>query len=246
MREKALNAQFFKQTKNAKTTAAGRQRVWLNLTNTEGAFKQTLIGYIKGATNGYENFFDGIKTTAIALLIFIVSMTIQNLVIQGRALPFDPADVVPLGYSSNIEGTFAISIDEVDGDLSNQAIFIEDKETQTIHDLKSGSYSFTTKKGIFNERFALRYTNKTLGSGDFETTDNTVVVTVKNKQLRIHSATEAIDKVLVYDLSGRQLYKKERLNSNEVTVQYINSGTQALVVKVVLENGKVVTKKVIY
>jgi capsid protein len=51
---------------------------------------------------------------------------------------------------------------------------------------------------------------------------------------------------LVYDLSGRQLYKKERLNSTEVTVQYIGSGTQALVVKVVLENGKVLTKKVIY
>ena len=168
------------------------------------------------------------------------------MVIQGRALPFDPADVVPLGYSSNIEGTFAISIDEVDGDLSNQAIFVEDKETQTIHDLKSGSYSFTTKKGTFNERFALRYTNKTLGSGDFETTDNTVIVTAKNKQLRINQAAEAIASVLVYDLSGRQLYKKERLNSNEVTVQYINSGTQALVVKVVLENGKVVTKKVIY
>ena len=246
MREKASNTQFFKQTKNAKTTTAGRQRVWLNLTNTEGAFKQTLIGYIKGATNGYEDFFDGIKNNGNSFVDFYSVNDNTKLVIQGRALPFDPADVVPLGYSSNIEGAFAISIDEVDGDLSNQSIFIEDKETQTIHDLKSGSYSFTTKKGIFNERFALRYTNKTLGSGDFETTDNTVVVTVKNKQLKVYSATEAIDKVLVYDLSGRQLYKKERLNNTEVTVQYINSGTQALVVKVVLENGKIVTKKVIY
>jgi hypothetical protein len=246
MREKALNAQFFKQAKNAKTTAAGRQRVWLNLTNTQGAFKQTLVGYIKGATNGYEDFFDGISNNGNNFVDFYSINDNTNLVIQGRALPFDPADVVPLGYSSKIEGTFAISIDEVDGDLSNQAIFIEDKETQTIHDLKSGSYSFTTKKGTFNERFTLRYTNKTLGSGDFETTDNAVVVTVKNKQLKVHSAIEAIDTVLVYDLSGRQLYKKERLNSTEVTVQYIGSGTQALVVKVVLENGKVLTKKVIY
>jgi hypothetical protein len=246
MREKASNTQFFKQTKNAKTTAAGRQRVWLNLTNTQGAFKQTLVGYIKGATNGYEDFFDGINSNGNSFINFYSINDDKNLVIQGRALPFDPADVVTLGYSSNIEGTFAISIDEVDGDLSNQAIFIEDKETQTIHDLKSGSYSFTTKKGVFNERFTLRYTNKTLGSGDFETADNSVIVTAKNKQLRIHSAAEAIDVVLVYDLSGRQLYKKERLNNTEVAVQYIGSATQALVVKVVLENGKEVTKKVIY
>jgi hypothetical protein len=246
MREKASNTQFFKQTKNAKTTAEGRQRVWLNLTNTQGAFKQTLIGYIKGATNSYEDFFDGISNNGNSFVDLYSINEGNNLVIQGRALPFDPTDVVPLGYSSKIEGTFAISIDQVDGDLSNQAIFIEDKDTQTIHDLKSGAYSFTTKIGIFNERFTLRYTDKTLGSGDFETTDNAVVVTVKNKQLKVHSAVDAIATVLVYDLSGRQLYKKERLNSNEVTVQYLTSGTQALVVKVVLENGKIVTKKVIY
>jgi hypothetical protein len=246
MRVKASNTQFFKQTKNAKTTASDRQRVWLNLTNAQGAFKQTLIGYIKGATNGYEDLFDGINKNGNGFVDLYSINEGNNFVIQGRALPFDPTDVVPLGYSSKIEGTFAISIDEVDGDLSNQAIFIEDKHTQTIHDLKSGAYSFTTQKGTFNERFVLRYTDKTLGSGDFETTDNAVVVTVKNKQLKIHSAVEAIDKVLVYDLSGRQLYKKERLNSTEVTVQYLTSGTQALVVKVVLENGNIVTKKVIY
>ena len=56
MREKASNTQFFKQTKNAKTTAAGRQRVWLNLTNTQGAFKQTLIGYMKGCYQWLRRF----------------------------------------------------------------------------------------------------------------------------------------------------------------------------------------------
>jgi hypothetical protein len=30
---------------------------WLNLTNTQGAFKQTLIGYITGATNEYDNVY---------------------------------------------------------------------------------------------------------------------------------------------------------------------------------------------
>ena len=130
---------------------------------------------------------------------------------------------MPLGYSSHIIGAFSISIDAVDGDLINQAIFIEDKETKTIHNLKSGPYTFNTQKGTFNERFVLRYTDKTLGSDDFETVENNLVVgTVKNKQLRIHSAVEAIDKVLIYDLSGRQLYKKERVNNAELTIQNLN------------------------
>jgi hypothetical protein len=31
-------------------------------------------------------------------------------------------------------------------------------------------YSFTTEKGTFNDRFVLRYTDKTLGITDLETT----------------------------------------------------------------------------
>jgi hypothetical protein len=246
MREKASNTQFFKQTKNAKFATSERQRVWLNLTNTQGAFKQTLIGYIKGATNSYEDFFDGINNNGNSFINFYSINDGNDLVIQGRALPFDPDDIVPLGYSSNIEGAFAISIDQVDGDLSNQPIFIEDKETQTIHNLKTGSYSFTTKKGVFNERFVLRYTDKTLGSGDFETVENKVVVRVKNKQLNIHSAAEAIDKILIYDLSGKKIIQKTNINELEYTVVNLVSKQQVLLVKVVLKNGKIVTSKIVY
>jgi uncharacterized protein YjdB len=246
MREKASNTQFFKQTKNAKTMAAGRQRVWLNLTNTQGAFKQTLIGYVKGATNGYEDLFDGINNNGNSFVDFYSINDNNNLVIQGRALPFDPADIVPLGYSSKIEGTFAISIDQVDGDLSNQPIFIEDKETQAIHNLKSSPYSFNTKKGIFNERFVLRYTDKTLNSDDFETVENKVIVTAKNKQLNIYSAVEAIDKVLIYDLSGKKIIQKTNINELEYTVVNLVSKQQSLLVKVVLKNGQIVTNKIVY
>ena len=170
----------------------------------------------------------------------------KNLVIQGRALPFDESDTVPLGYSSSIEGPFAISIDQADGALANQAIFIEDKETKIIHNLKEGAYNFTTVKGTFNDRFVLRYTNRTLGTGDFETQENAVVVAVKNKQIKIYSAVESIEKVLIYDLSGKQLFTKTKVNSNELTVLNLASRKQALVVKVVLQNGAIVSKKVLY
>jgi hypothetical protein len=37
------------------------KRVVVNLTNTQGAFKQTLIGYITGATNEYDNVYDQLQ-----------------------------------------------------------------------------------------------------------------------------------------------------------------------------------------
>jgi hypothetical protein len=31
-----------------------KNRIWLNLSNSDGAFKQTLVGYIEGATNAID------------------------------------------------------------------------------------------------------------------------------------------------------------------------------------------------
>ena len=59
-------------------------------------------------------------------------------------------------------------------------------------------------------------------------------------------AAETIDKVVVYDLLGRQIYTKTAVNSNELVVSNLVSGQQALVVKVVLQNGSSSTKKIVY
>jgi hypothetical protein len=54
------NSQFFRTAKNAKTASVVEQnRVWLNLFNNEGAFKQALVGYVTGATNNFDNGYDG-------------------------------------------------------------------------------------------------------------------------------------------------------------------------------------------
>ena len=120
-----------------------------------------LVGYATGATNGIDNAYDGATSDSNKYIDFYSINGNANYIIQGRAVPFDKTDKVPLGYKSTIEGTFVISIDKVDGVLATQTVFVEDKVTNTIHNLKDGSYSFTTLKGIFNDRFVLRYTDNT-------------------------------------------------------------------------------------
>ena len=131
----------------------------------------------------------------------------KNLVIQGRALPFDENDEVPLGYRTTINGAFTINIDQVDGLLTNQAVFIEDKLTNTVTDLKNGNYTFNTVAGTFNNRFVLRYTNKTLATATFDSLENTVLVSNKNKEIKINSFAQTIDKVTIYDLLVVPKYK---------------------------------------
>ena len=246
------NSQFFK-TKNSTAKTAKKiqkNRIWLNLTNTQGAFKQTLIGYVTDATNDYDSRFDGESFDGNEFVDFYSLNQDKNLVIQGRALPFDENDEVPLGFRTTINGDFTINIDQVDGLLTNQAVFIEDKLTNTIFDLKSGNYTFNTIAGTFNDRFVLRYNennnDKTLETANFNSLEKTVMVSSKNKQIKIDSSIEMIDKVAVYDLLGRQIHQKANVNSNELSIANLLSSHQTLVVKVMLQNGKTISKKIIY
>jgi len=243
-----VNSQFFKGTKSSNTAKViEKNRIWLNLTNTQGAFKQTLIGYVTNATNGYDNGFDGESFDGNQYIDFYSVNQDMNLVIQGRALPFDISDKVPLGYKTTIAGTFSISIDQADGLLVNQAVFIKDKDTGLIHNLKEGAYSFITAVGVFNDRFELIYSNNTAKS-DIEPIDdnNLVLVSAKEKEIAISSFSESIQKVLIYDLSGRLIYQKNNLNSKEHVVSNLGSGQHLFIVKISLSSGKTVSKEIIY
>jgi hypothetical protein len=241
------NTQFFKtSSNNKKTSRIEKHRVWLNLSNTLGVFKQTLVGYLTDATNDYDSRFDGESMNANTYADFYSINRDKNLTIQGRAVPFDENDYVPLGFKTAIAGSFTVKIDQVDGLFLNQAVFLEDQLTHTLFDLKRGEYTFTTPSGTFNDRFVLRYTDKTLGTAAVEKPANQVVVTIQNKQIKITSLAETIEKVFVYDVSGKQLYQKRKVNSTELLLTTLASSHQILVVKTVLQNGKSSTKKVLF
>jgi hypothetical protein len=248
MRVIGNNTSFFKSNSIKKINGLNieKDRIWLNLSNGQGAFKQTLIGYIEGATNEYDANFDGGSFGGNKYINFYSINQDKNLVIQGRSLPFQQTDIVPLGYSTTIKGVFTINIDAVDGLLSSQNVFIEDKLNNTIFNLKSGNYTFNTEIGTFNSRFVLRYTDKTLSTAKFELEKNLVLVSNKNKQIKINAAEEIIDKVIVYDLSGRKIYQKNNVNDVEFSVFNLISSQQIVLVKIVLKNGGTVIKKIIF
>jgi len=243
MRLGAINTQFFKTSKETEV----KDRVWLNLTNTQGAFKQILVGYIEEATNGVDVRYDATSFNANAYIDFYSVNGAKKLSIQGRALPFEKSDVVPLGYKSTIAGEFTIAIDHAEGIFSGQQhVYLEDKLKDIIYDLSTGDYTFTTEIGTFTNRFEIRYASKTtLGTGDYDTAANTVLVSVKNKEVKVTSTIENIKEVTVYDISGKLLYDKKKVNSTELQIQNLPVANQVVLVKITLENNSTQTKKVI-
>jgi hypothetical protein len=242
------NSQFFK-TKQDKTKAIKtleKLRVWLNLTNVQGIFKQALVGYVTGATNLFDGNFDGESFDGHEFVDFYSINSNKNLAIQGRTLPFDKNDEVILGFRTTVAGTFKISIDHVDGFLQSQEVFLKDKVLQTIFNLKNGDYTFTTTAGVFKERFVLLYSNKSLGTTDFYSPKTDVLIYCKNKQINIISPFEKIQTISVYNLLGKQVYRKSNVNNNEFSIIDLKQSPTILLVKAVLQNQKTVTTKIVY
>jgi hypothetical protein len=244
MRISGDNSYFFKPGKSSKSSLLEKHRLWLNMTNTGGAFKQLLIGYIQGATNGFDSNFDGVSLNGNAFIDFYSINLASNLVIQGRALPFTESDMVSLGYRTIIEGEFTISISQGDGILANQPVYLEDRLTNTINDLRQGDYTFKTKAGVFNNRFLLKYTNKTLANDDFDL-NNDVLVWIDNKNIRLSSKRENIDKVFIYDISGKLVYNNTAISASEVIISNLKFKDEVLLTKIVLTNDHILTKKII-
>jgi hypothetical protein len=241
------NSQFFKTKSNLnKETFIEKNRVWLNLTNTEGAFKQTLIGYITGATNDFDTAYDGRSFNANAFVNFYSLQENLKLAIQGRALPFDDSDRIPLGYKTTIAGEFKIAIEQTDGFLSNKKIFLEDKLMDKVQDLTESPYIFTTEIGAFDDRFVLSYTNKTLSTDDYEVVENGVIISTKQKEIKIKAFANTIAKIFVYDASGRQIYLNSKIDNSEFIINNLVSSDQVMIIKVVLDNKKLFTQKIIF
>lgn len=234
------NSQFFRTTENE------INRIWLNLTKPDSSiFRQMLVGYITDATNDLDRLFDGNSFTNNEVDFYSL-VTNNTLVIQGRALPFQDSDLVPLGYKATNPGAYTISIDHVDGLFENgQDIYLEDKLLDIIYDIKAAPYNFNTDAGSFNDRFVLRYNNTALSTSSFQI-NNSVIVAKDKQQLIIKSQLEFISKVSIYDIFGRKVFEKEAINANSFNASDIVLNQQTLIVKVTLANGQIVTKKIIY
>lgn len=219
-------------------------RVWLNLTSDTGYFGQMMLAYMPEATNSYDSKIDGryINDCQTALSSLINN---EEFTIQGRELPFNVNDIVPLGFKSLLNGNYTISINNVDGLFADgQQIFLKDNLTNVVHNLSLGSYQFSSEAGIFNSRFEIVYQPVTLGTENSILNQNNVVITKQGQNISISTNSIDIKDVKVYDIQGRLIVEQNDINLTKTKLA-VSATNQVLIVKVILKDNSIVTKKVI-
>ncbi|WP_176427582.1 T9SS sorting signal type C domain-containing protein, partial [Flavobacterium sp. ov086] len=196
--------------------------------------------------NSWDINYDATTMNGNSFIDFYSINESKKLAIQGRALPFQDTDQIPLGYKTTVAGDFTIAIDHADGLFNNQAVYLEDKTTGIVTNLQAGNYTFTTAIGTFIDRFTIAYVKKTLGTGDFEDAQNGVFVSIKEKTIKVTSTKETIKEVTIYDINGQLLYNKKKIGVAELQIPNLQSSNQVLLVKVTLDNDSLTTKKIIF
>ena len=169
--------------------------------------------------------------------------------IQGRPLPFNSNDTVPLGVNLTASTPYTIAIGAVQGlfESESQPIYLEDLELGIVHNLRQAPYSFTASSGRLDTRFVLRYTiGSALDNLDFENANNSVAVASSNGQISIQSTVENIKSIVIYDIVGREVFSGKEVNATQFAVSNVVLNQQALIVKISLENGQTVTKKIVF
>ncbi|HEX8575208.1 MAG TPA: hypothetical protein VF677_02840 [Flavobacterium sp.] len=237
--------QFFR-TANAYTSNIEKHRIWLNLSNEQGSvFYQTLIGYVAGATAGFDRGYDGLSFGNIGSSL---TTTINNseYAIQARPLPFDISDVVALSFNADTDGTYIISLADTDGIFAdNQTVFLKDNTTGTIHNITAGAYTFNTNAGTFANRFEVVYqSNPSTPESTFGV--NSIIAFKKSGVLNVEAKNIKIASIKAYDLQGRLIYSRSGINASSIVLSDLQAQNQVLLLQFTSSVGANTTIKVIF
>ena len=243
MRDKAYdNSQFYR---TASGSVSNKHRIWLELKTDVNQSAKTLVGYVDGATMGRDRMFDAVALEATQASIYSI-VEGKNMNIQGR-FPFNDEDIVSLGVKITKSGSNTIGIFALDGMFSDQDIYLEDLYLHVLHDLKTAPYTFDAPKGIFNDRFVLRFKNTSVLSDELFISDNNLVEIHTGSFIEIKSTSKSnIKSVSVYDILARKMLDEKNINQRELTLKSLNKNSVPLIVLIELEDGYKISKKIIF
>ena len=243
--ETHTNSEFYKAANNERAAIGNNEgHIWIDLVSSS-ASTRSLIAYVNGATNDKDQMYDAQSDMKSNFRINSL-LGAERFIIQGRTTPFNPNDQVNLAFSTPTNGTYNIAIGAVDGLFEDQSqnIYLEDKQLNIIHDLRSAPYQFTTTQGENIDRFVLRYTNQTLSNDAFDY--NNSVLVYANENINIKSSLENIRDIKIYDVLGKTLLSKNKVGKNEIVLTELKPTSGLVIVKIILDNGSEITKKIIF
>lgn len=171
---------------------------------------ETLLAWNAEASNE-EDVNDATYLQGSSLQGFYSLQDDKKLTIQALANDFTSI-VVPMGYYNYEAGLREISLKDLNANGAVEIILI-DRYENTTHNLNKGSYEFMVEASdvMVTDRFELVLAKTSLSVHDAEASG---VVVTGGTSLRVFSdASDAIQEVRIYSLTGQLIYQENKINS---------------------------------
>lgn len=239
------NSGFFKNANIVNNEISiDRHRLWVDLVDSNSQSSGILVGYASDATNDFDNLYDAPTAIPGGMKLF---STIENRLdvyeIQGRGLPFNVNDEIPIGMNVPTQGNYSFAIAALDGLFENQNVYIKDTVLNITHDLKANPYHFAMPAGINKDRFKIVYVDNALGNHHFD--ENSIKV-ITNAEVSVSSNNLQMESIEVFNLLGQKLNQYDNINSDYIILSGLHKNNTTLLLKIKLQTGETITRKIIY
>jgi len=211
-------------------------------TEHDGFSDETIVRFLENATIAVDDAFDAYKMFPWSTPAMIYSIVLNpEIPVSINSLPISTVGTsVPLGFLTEEAGSYSISVDEYNFELSTEVKLIDTYlETETILD-EGIEYSFTFDGGENRDRFYLFVAPEVVDIEEPALDNLETIVNVWSSENNVHitiTSSELIDaNVEIFDVLGKSVIQK-RLNGtyNVVNVPGAN-GTYF--VKLITNDGR--------
>jgi hypothetical protein len=213
--------------------------VRLNLTDAEGLFKQTIIGWPSDAADDkMQRAYDAPVFNASSANSLYTHKLGKKLAIQGVS---DERVTIDLGFSVDRKADYQLFVDFEQA--SDMSLWIHDQLTDEIIDLQKGAYHFSSEVGDFLNRFVILTENKgVLANGNLDqegsnvyASDNVLYINPSSLDLE----TGVSRTYTVFNLSGKFMMKTEVNRRSQIALNAFIPGVY------LVSDGAAITKIII-
>ncbi len=215
-------------------------RLWLDLTSSNGNYKQILLDFNDQATLSIDRLYDAKATEDGSGFNFYSLSETTKLNIQAIPNLTDEDCTIPLGFKTTTLDDITFKLNDFEGILQQKNIYLIDELLGTIHNLKLTNYSFSTTNNEDNNRFKLRITNNTLSNNSEDIND--LIVYQNGNELIFKNSQQQLSQITIYDINGKKLFNINQINRNDYQVP-LHVNMQFVIIKVTFTNSQEVTKK---
>ena len=249
IREGLPNSIFMKTSATAKTEAAAdtRSKIRLGFDSPTGSHRQLLLGADSNASSNFDIGYDAPMFDLSSNDMYWELINIP-FVIQAVA-NFNEDQIIPIGINIANQGSVAIKIDALENISDATQIYLYDNLNSSYHDIRNSAFSTVLEVGKYNNRFSMRFSNKTLSLQENNLNDGITVLYSNNyKYLIIENKTTntTITKVHLFNLLGQAVANWDIENTDQTKIQIPVKNTSSGIYIVKLQTSRgVINQKII-